>query len=146
MNEGLVLAQVDPEEKNGCLVELRCRQPETLRNSDFREFAQELCAQIMERGARYVARADVPWETIRAEERAHRTTAETTFASSERIDDFLLEKMSAWYAQVCLLEQPYRKDPSRVIGQVLEGLQHTLGDQIEVRRFSRYDVADGRQG
>jgi len=103
-----------------------------------------LCAQILERGARYVARQDVPWESIRSEERSHRATAESSFASSERIDDYLLEKMSAWYAQVCLLEQPYRKDPSRVVGQVLEGLRHTLGDQLEVRRFSRYDLSDGQ--
>lgn len=140
MNEGLVLAQVDDEEKRGCLIEVRCRQAETLRNPEFREFIQEICGQILDDGACYVARQDVPWEAIRAEERSHRSEAETSFASSERIDDYLLDKMSAWYAQVCLLEQPYRKDSSRVVGQVMEGLQHVLGDRIEIQRFSRYEV------
>lgn len=146
MNEGLVLAEVDAEEKNGCLVEFRCRQPETLRKEEFRAFARDLCAQILQRGARYVSRQDVPWEMARAEERNYRVTAETTFATSDRIDDFLLEKMSAWYAEVCLLEQPFLKDPSKVVGQVLEGLQQTLGDQIELRRFSHYSLSDGKTG
>lgn len=144
LNEGLVLAQVDKEEKKGCLLEVRCRQPETLSNPEFREFARELCAQVLEKGARYVARQDVPWETIRTEERAHRTTAEASFATSDRIDDYLLEKMSTWYSQVCLLEQPFRQDPARVVGQVLEGLQQALGDQIEVRRFSNFDVGNDK--
>ena len=144
MNEGLVLAEVDPDEKQGCLLELRCRLPETLRREEFRAFARALCQQLLERGARYVSRQDVPWETIRNEERAHRTTAETTFASSERIDDYLLEKMAAWYGEVCLLEQPFIQEPKRVVGQALESLQHAVGDQIEIRRFSHYVVTEGR--
>ncbi len=124
---------------------MRCRQAETLRNPEFREFVREICGQILEGGASHVARKDVPWETIRAEERTHRAEAEGNFASSERIDDHILDRMSAWYARICLLEQPYRKDPSRVVGQVLEGLQHSLGDQIEIQRFSRYDITDERK-
>lgn len=137
------MVEVDPDEKNGCIVEFRCRQPETLRSEEFRGFAKELCAQIMDKGAKFVARTEVPWELVRSEERAHRVEAEKTYATSEHVDDYIHDKMAAWYQEVCLLEQPFAKDPKRVVGQVLEALQARLGDSLELRRFSHYAVENG---
>lgn len=105
---------------------------------------KDLCAHILQKGARYVARTDVPWELVRTEERAHRAAAERTYATSEHVDDYLAEKMAAWYQEVCLMEQPFLKDPKKVVGQVLESLQTRLGDSIELRRFSHYSVVDGK--
>lgn len=93
-----------------------------------------------------MSRTDVPWELVRTEERAHRAAAERTYATSEHVNDYLEEKMSGWYQEVCLMEQPFVKDPKKVVGQVLESLQNKLGDSIELRRFSHYAIENGKPG
>lgn len=139
-SEGLVVAQVAPGEKDGCLLELRFQRQETRDSKLLREFARDLCTQILKCAPLWVCRNDIPWERVRAEERRHRSRAEREFATSERIEDYLVERMSLWYSQVCLMEQPFYRDPSRLVGQVWQSTRRLLGDELEVCRFERYTI------
>ncbi|HXE73237.1 MAG TPA: hypothetical protein VNO81_11320 [Candidatus Nitrosotenuis sp.] len=136
----MVLTHANSDGKAGCLVEIRCQSKETLRNGTFAQFARDLCEHILASRPIWVSRTDIPWEKVREEERLIRADAEKRFATSDHINDFLQEKMNAWYQKVCLMEQPFYKDRSKVVGQVWQNLSEALDDYIEIRRLACFAV------
>jgi elongation factor Ts len=138
--EGLVHAYIHVGGKVGVIVEVNCETDFVAKTDDFKAFCQDLCLQIAAAGPLYVRREDVP-EADLAKERdiAAAQMAGKPPAAIQKIVEGKLEK---YYSQVCLLDQPFVKDPEgkKTIKDLLSEKVGKLGENMQIRRFVRYQL------
>jgi elongation factor Ts len=137
--DGLVEAYIHGGGKLGVLVELNCETDFVARTDDFRELAHDLAMQVAGAGPQYVAPEDIPEDVI--EEERQRQRAEIGEDKPEEIMERILDgKLSKYYQQVCLLEQPFIKDEEVTVRDLITGKIAKLGENIKVRRFARFEL------
>jgi elongation factor Ts len=126
----------------GVLLELNCESDFVARTEDFRALAKELTLQIAGRAPRYVRREDVPADVVEREKAIYRTQAEGKPAAV--VERIVQGKLDAFYAEVCLLEQPYVRDPSgkTKVADLITQAVAKLGENISVARFARFVVGE----
>ena len=141
--EGLVGAYIHPGGKIGVMVELNCETDFVARTKEFQSLLKDLAMQVAAASPRYVRREDVlPEELTREQEIYRRQVLES--GKPERVADKIVEgKMERFYSEACLLEQVFIKDPERKVGDLLQDAAARLGENIQVRRFARYQVGEG---
>jgi elongation factor Ts len=140
--EGRVGAYVHGGNTKGVLVEVGCETDFVASNDKMGEFVKDLTLQIVSsENTRYVSVADVPEEVRQAELEVYRAqAADKPAAVQDKIAEGRLKK---WYGEVVLLEQPYFRDESVTVDQHRAALAREMGENIEVKRFARYDVKAG---
>jgi len=135
-----LLAMVDSSVggKVGVLIEVNCETDFVARNDEFRAFVKDICLQIAAANPAYVRREEVP-EADLAKERdiAAAQLAGKPPAAVQKIVEGKLEK---YYSQVCLLDQPFVKEPEKMIKDILTEKIAKLGENMQVRRFVRYQL------
>ena len=139
--EGVIASYIHHGSRLGVLLELNCETDFVARTEDFQQLARELAMQVAGLSPKWVAREDVPADTV-AEQRAK--FAEEAGASGkppDRIEDIVQGKLDKWFESVCLLELPYR-DTDRRIGELITDKIATLGENIRVARFARMAVGE----
>ena len=136
--EGLVHSYIHVGGKVGVLLEVNCETDFVARNEDFKAFCQDVCLQIAAASPSYVRREEVP-ETELAKERdiAAAQMAGKPHAAVQKIVEGKLEK---YYSQVCLLDQPFVKNPEKMIKDILAEKVGKLGENMIIRRFTRYQL------
>ena len=140
--EGLVTAYIHGEGRLGSLVEVNCETDFVARTPDFKSLAHDIALQVTASDPRYVAREDVPADVIAAERAAYVAKARTegkAAAEAEAIADAQLEK---FYQTVCLLSQPFIRDPNQTVGDLIKGVIARTGENIQVRRFARFRLGE----
>jgi len=140
--EGLVAAYIHGEGRLGALVEVNCETDFVARTPDFKSLAHDIALQVTASDPRYVAREDVPADVIAAERAAYVAKARTegkAAAEAEAIADAQLEK---FYQTVCLLSQPFIRDPNQTVGDLIKGVIARTGENIQVRRFARFRLGE----
>ena len=142
-SEGLVQSYIHANGKIGVLVEVNCETDFVALNSGFQGFVKDICMHIAAAAPEYVSRDEVPQDAIEKEQAVQlaRTIEE---GKPEHIAAKIVEgRMSKWFADVCLLEQKYVKDDDKTIEQVVQDTVATIGENIKVRRFSRFVLGEG---
>jgi elongation factor Ts len=136
--EGLVHAYIHVGGKVGVLVEINCETDFVAKTDDFKSFCQDVCLQIAAAGPTVVRREEVP-EADLAKERdiAAAQMAGKPAAAIKKIVEGKLEK---YYSQVVLLDQPFVKNPEKMIKDILAEKVGKLGENIQIRRFSRFQL------
>ena len=136
--EGLVHSYIHVGGKVGVLVEINCETDFVAKTDDFKAFCQDVCLQIAAASPTYVRREEVP-EADLAKEReiAAAQMAGKPPAAVQKIVEGKLEK---YYSQVCLLEQPFVKNPDKMIKEILAENVGKLGENMVLRRFTRYQL------
>ncbi len=138
--EGLVHAYIHVGGKVGVLLEVNCETDFVAKNEDFKAFCQDVCLQIAAASPLYVRREEVP-EADLAKERdiAAAQMAGKPAAAIQKIVEGKLEK---FYSQVCLLDQPFVKDPEgkKTIKDLLTEKVGVMGENMGIRRFTRYQL------
>lgn len=140
--EGLVTAYIHGEGRLGALVEINCETDFVARTPDFKSLAHDIALQVTASDPRYVAREDVPADVIGAERAAYAAKARTegkTQAEAEATADAQLE---TFYQTVCLLSQPFIRDPNQTVGDLIKGVIARTGENIQVRRFARFRLGE----
>jgi elongation factor Ts len=121
------------------LVELNCETDFVARTEEFRELAHDLAMQVAGADPQYVAPEDIPEEVI--EQERQRGRAEIEQDKPEEIMERIIDgKLSKYYQQVCLLEQPFIKDEDVSIRDLITSKIAKLGENIKVRRFARFEL------
>lgn len=134
--EGLVHAYIHGGGKVGVLVELLCETDFVARNPEFQALAQDLAMQIAAMDPLYVAPEDVP-PGVAEKERA--IYAEEAQGKSADIVGKIVEgKLEKWFSEVCLMKQAFIKDEDMTIEELVKSKIAKLGENIQVRRFTRY--------
>jgi len=141
-NEGSVGTYIHAGGKIGVLVELNCESDFVARTPDFQELLRDIAMHIAAADPRYVRREDVTADDIEREKEIYRAQAASSGKPANIIEKMLEGKMSKFYEEVCLLDQPFIKDQAQTISQIIATRVGKLGENISVRRFARFKVGD----
>ena len=149
-SEGIVTSYIHGG-RIGAIVEINTETDFVAKNEDFQEFAKDVAMQIAASAPKYVKREDVPAEVVESEKEVLLRQAINENmdkgmdeAKSEMIAEKKVEgRLNKFYEQICLLDQPYIKEPSISVGQLLTDLVAKIGENIQIRRFQRYEVGEG---
>ncbi|HEX5430259.1 MAG TPA: translation elongation factor Ts [Patescibacteria group bacterium] len=134
--EGLVASYIHAGGKVGVLLELNCETDFVARNDEFKNLAQEIALHIAAAAPVYVSREAVPDEAHENEKNIYREQIkDKPEAMQEQIISGKLEK---YFEMVCLLDQPYVRDPDRKVSDLIAETVAKLGENIQVRRFTRF--------
>ena len=138
--EGIVASYIHLQGKVGVLVEVNCETDFVAKNENFRSFVKDITLHIAAAHPLYVTREDVPGKLIEAEREIYKAQVKGKPVNvTEKIVDGKLDK---FYSTVCLLEQGFIKNPDVTIKDLLSSKVAELGENIIIRRFTRYLVGE----
>jgi elongation factor Ts len=138
--EGIVASYIHLQGKVGVLVEVNCETDFVAKNENFREFVKDITLHIAAAHPFYVSREEVPVKIIDAEKAIYESQVKGKPANVvNKIADGKLDK---FYSTVCLLEQGFIKNPDQTIKELLSAKIAELGENIVIRRFTRYLVGE----
>lgn len=140
--EGLVHAYIHVGGKVGVIVEVNCETDFVAKTDDFKAFCQDLCLQIAAAGPLYVRREDVPEADLTKERDI--AAAQMVGKPAAAIQKIVEGKLEKYFSQVCLLDQPFVKDPEgkKTIKDLLSEKVGKLGENMQIRRFTRYQLGN----
>lgn len=139
---GIVYSYVHAGDQIGVLVEVNCESDFVARNEDFRQFGKDVAMQIAAMRPLWLSREEVPEEAI-AKEREILTEQALGEGKPEHIVEKMVEgRLKKFYEQYCLLEQPFIRDDSQTIQDLLTDLIARTGENCIVSRFCRYQVGE----
>lgn len=144
MNEGVVEYYKHFNNRLAVIVEVNCETDFVANTDRFREFARDLALHIANLAPAYVRREDVPAAVVEAERQIllRRTIEE---GKPEAVAEKIVEgRMGKFYEELVLLEQPFLKDDTKTIAELLAETVAAIGESIEIRRFARFAVGEGQ--
>jgi elongation factor Ts len=141
--EGLITSYLHPGNKIGVLLEINCETDFVARTPDFSVLAKDLCMQIAASRPLYIRREEIPAEVVAKEKEIYRAEMSGKGKPEKVLEKIVEGKLEKFYADVCLLEQPFVKDPDSKVQTLIQNLIARLGENIVVRRFARYQLGEG---
>ena len=142
-NEGLIASYIHAGSKVGVLIEVNCETDFVARNDEFKAMAKDLLLQVAaNKETLYVRREDVPKDVLEKELQIYRGQAKELGKPQAAWDKIASGKLEKFYQETCLLEQPFIKDPSLKIGDIVTQKIAKIGENISVRRFVRYQLGE----
>jgi elongation factor Ts len=141
--DGAVGAYVHPGGKIGVLVELNCETDFVARTAEFQNLLKDMAMQIAAANPRYIRPEEVPSGDLQKEREIYRQQALETGKPEKVIEKIVDGKIDRFYSEVCLLEQAFIKNPERKVADILTEAMSRLGENIQVKRFSRYQLGEG---
>ena len=143
--DGAVGAYVHPGGKIGVLVELNCETDFVARTAEFQALLKDVAMQVAAANPRFVRREDVSAAEFEKEKAIYRQQALESGKPEKVVDKIVEGKMERFYSEVCLLEQPFIKDPDRKVADIVNDAGARLRENIQIRRFARYNLGEGTQ-
>jgi elongation factor Ts len=142
VNEGRIEAYIHPGSKLGVIVEINCETDFVAKTDDFAVFSRDVAMQIAASSPLFVKREDVDQNTIDQEMKIYREQAKEQGKPDNIIDKIATGKLEKFYSEICLLEQPFVKDPDKTIEGLVTETIAKLGENITIRRFSRFKIGE----
>jgi elongation factor Ts len=142
VNEGRIEAYIHPGNKLGVIVEVNCETDFVAKTDDFSTLCRDVAMQIAASNPLFVRREDVDQATIDSEMDIYREQARAQGKPENIIDKIAAGKLDKFYSEICLLEQPFVKDPDKSVQDLLTENIAKLGENISVRRFSRFKIGE----
>jgi len=143
--EGIVDAYIHMDGRIGVLIEVNCETDFVAKNEEFQQFVKDMAMQVAAASPEYVKREDVPEDVVERECTIYRKTALNEGKPEKVIDRIVDGKLEKYFGQVCLLEQEFIKDTDKTVADVLREKIAMLGENISIRRFTRYERGEGLQ-
>ena len=141
-SEGAVGTYIHAGGKIGVLIEINCESDFVARTEDFQDLLKDIAMHIAATDPRYIRKEDVTAADMEREKEIYRAQAAQTGKPAPVVEKIVEGKMSKFYEEVCLLEQPFIKEQTVTIGQLVAQKIGKLGENIQVRRFARFKVGD----
>jgi len=141
-NEGLVGHYVHMGSKVASLVEVNCESDFVARTEEYKSLVHDLAMHIVAAKPQYLTPEDVPAEVIEQEKSIYRTQLAEENKPANVVDRIIEGKLAKFYEDTCLMEQPFVKDPSVKIKDLVNQHIAKLGENIRVRRFVRFAVGE----
>ncbi|WP_416198009.1 MAG: translation elongation factor Ts [Sporanaerobacter sp.] len=140
--EGLVDAYIH-NGRIGVLIEVNTETDFVAKNEDFKQFVRDMAMQVAASNPKYVSKEDVPADEIERE-REVLTQQVINEGKPEHVANKIVEgRLEKFYEEICLLEQPFIKEPSIKVQDLLNEKISKIGENIKIRRFVRYEVGEG---
>ena len=141
-SEGLVEAYIH-NGKYGAMVEVNSETDFVSKNEEFRTFVRDVAMHIAASNPLYVSRDEVPENVINAEKEVIKAQALNEGKPAAVVEKMVEGRINKYLAEICLLDQPFVKDPDKTVGQLLTEKIATIGENIVIRRFVRYERGEG---
>lgn len=142
-SEGIVEAYIHGGGKYGVLVEVNCETDFVAQNADFKSFVRDIAMHICSSNPLYVSKEDVPAEVLEKEKEILRAQARNEGKPEKIIERMVEGRISKFYEENCLLEQPFVKDPDQTVSDLLKSKIALFNEKITIRRFVRYERGEG---
>jgi elongation factor Ts len=139
-NEGIVESYIHAGGRIGVLVEVNCETDFVARTDDFKNLVKEVALHIAAANPLYITSEEVPMEVIEKEKEIYKEQAGDKPA--DVLEKMLEGKVAKYYEEACLMNQPYVKDSSKTIGELLGEATGKMGENIQVRRFTRFALGN----
>ncbi len=139
-DEGLVGSYVHLGGKIGVLIEVNCETDFVAKTDDFQELVRSLAMQVVAARPLAVDREGLDPEVVEREAAIYRQQAKESDKPADIVEKIATGRLEKWYAEICLLEQAFVKDPDRKVSDVITEAIQRLGENIVVRRFTRYEI------
>src|SRR5512136_1726166 len=140
--DGLVSSYIHAGGKMGVLVEVNCETDFVAKTEDFQTFVKNIAMHIAAANPQYIRREEIPEEVLERERAIYRTQAQEAGKPQKVIDKIVEGKMERFYSEVCLLEQTYVRDSDLTIKEFLDAMIAKIGENISIRRFSRFQLGE----
>ena len=141
-SEGQVAAYIHAGAKIGVLVEVNCETDFSGKTEDFSAFVKNIAMQIAAANPLSVDREGIPASVLEKEREIYATQAKESGKPDKVMEKIVEGKMSKFYSEACLLEQPYVKNPDITVQDLLNELMAKTGENIVIRRFARYQLGE----
>ena len=142
--DGVVASYIHPGSKIGVLVEVNCETDFVARTDDFQQLVKDLAMQVAAANPSYVSREDVPGAVVEKEREIYRQQMADQKKPAQVIDKIVEGKLEKFYAESCLLEQPFIRDASGKtrLKDMVDQATSKMGERIVVKRFARFQVGE----
>lgn len=141
-NEGVIGSYIHAGAKLGVLVEVNCESDFVARTDNFQQLVKDIAMQIAAADPKYITREQVSAEVVEKERQIQRERALEEGKPAAVIDRIVDGRMGKFYEEIVLLDQPFVKDPSTTIGNLLQTTIAKLGENMAIRRFQRFKVGE----
>ncbi len=142
-SEGIVDAYIHAGGKIGVLIEVNCETDFVAKTDEFKQLVRDLAMHIAANNPTYVSKEQIPAEVVEKEREILRAQALNEGKPEKIVDKMVEGRMEKFYADVCLLNQPFVRDPDITVGELITSKIATIGENISVRRFERYVLGEG---
>jgi elongation factor Ts len=141
--EGAVVSYIHGGGRIGVLVEINCETDFVARNEDFQAFTREVALQIAAMNPQFVRKDEVSQEVVDREREVLLAKAKESGKPEQVVQKMVDGQISKWMKEICLLDQPWVKDPDKTIDQVQQELIAKIGENVKIRRFVRFELGEG---
>jgi elongation factor Ts len=141
--EGLVDSYIHGDGRIGVLVEVNIETDFAAKNEKFKTFVRDVAMQIAASKPEYVRREEVPSEVVEKEKEILKAQALNEGKPEKIVEKMVEGRIDKFYKEICLLEQPFIKDPDKTIQQLLTENVAAIGENINIRRFVRFERGEG---
>lgn len=141
--EGVVEAYIHGGGRIGVMVEINCETDFVAKTEGFRGLARDVAMQIAAANPQYVRREEVPAEAVEREMEVLRAQALNEGKPANIVEKMIVGRLDKFYKEICLMEQGFIKDPDKTITQLINENIAKIGENIHIRRFTRYQLGEG---
>lgn len=141
-SQGQVQSYIHAGGKIGVLVEANCETDFTGKTDDFTEFVKDIAIQVAATNPVAIDRESVPADLLARETEIYASQAKASGKPEKVLDKIVEGKLTKFYSEACLLEQPFVKNPDITVQDLLNGLIAKTGENIVIRRFVRFQLGD----
>lgn len=145
--EGLVSSYIHGEGRIGVMVEVNCETDFVARNEEFKAFVRDVAMHIAAANPQYVKPEEVPGELLEKEKEIYRAQMAQDPKNAGKppqvLDKIIEGKLKKFVDEICLVNQPFIKNPDVTVGSLQTGLVAKIGENINVRRFARFNLGEG---
>ena len=143
--EGMVDSYIHMGGKIGVLLEVNCETDFVAKTDQFKSFCHDVAMHIAAANPQYVNKEEVPMEALNKEKEIFRAQALNEGKPEKIVDRMVEGRVEKYYKEVCLMEQPFVKDPDKTIKDLVSDATVAIGEKISIRRFTRYERGEGIQ-
>ena len=140
--EGIIEAYIHQNKRIGVLLELNCETDFVARTDEFLNLAHDIALQIAASNPIYISKEHVPEEVLNSEREILRNQAKQEGKPENMLDKIVEGRLKKFYEEACLLEQPFVKAPSLKVSDLINQTIAKVGENIVVRRFSRFSLGE----
>jgi len=138
--QGIIDSYIHPNKKIGALLDLRCESDFVAKNEEFKALSHELCLQIAAMSPLFLKTGDIPEEFLSGERAIYREQFKNSGKPQKIIEEIIEGKLKKYRESISLLSQPWIKDESKTINDLICDYVSRLGENIILKKFTRYEI------
>lgn len=138
--QGIIDGYLHPSGKTGVLLDIRCESDFVAKSPEFKTLAHEICLQIAAMKPLFVKEEEIPEEFLDGEIKIYKEQVADSGKPENIINQILEGKLKKYKDSICLLAQPWIKDDSKTVKNLIEEAVGRIGENIEIKKFSRFEI------